>query len=159
MDASTNIEAAPSPAAPTPVPPQPATHTRPDSPPHICRLPHHPESAGAARRITNTLLHEWDVDDETTHQALLVVSELVTNALEHALPPIVLHLQHPKDDGTLRIEVDDGGPANNKGTWTTSCAPEEHGRGVGIIAFLASAHGTRILAHTVTYWAILPAAS
>lgn len=30
---------------------------------------------------------------------------------------------------------------------------------MSIIALLASAHGTRILAHTVTYWAVLPAAA
>ncbi|MFI1651353.1 hypothetical protein ACH4XT_31115 [Streptomyces avidinii] len=30
---------------------------------------------------------------------------------------------------------------------------------MSIIALLASAHGTRILPHTVTYWAVLPAAA
>ncbi|WP_405526355.1 ATP-binding protein [Streptomyces avidinii] len=150
MDASTDIETAPSPTAPTPLAPQPAT---------VWKLPHHPASAGTARRITSTVLDEWDVDDETVDQALLVVSELVTNALEHALPPVALHLQRPGNDGDLRIEVGDGGPADHEGTWTTSCAPEEHGRGVSIIALLASAHGTRFLPHTVTYWAVLPAAA
>ncbi|MEU3908644.1 ATP-binding protein [Streptomyces goshikiensis] len=156
MDASTDTEAARSPAATTPAPPQCATTARADAPPCLWRLPHRPESAGTARRITAGVLHTWDLDDETIHQALLVVSELVTNALEHALPPITLHLQRPADERTLHIEVDDGGPADDEGTWTTSCTPEEHGRGLSIIAVLASAHGTRILAHTITYWAVLP---
>ncbi|MFB7462978.1 ATP-binding protein [Streptomyces sp. NPDC056224] len=159
MDASTDTETAPSPAAPTPLPPQPATHARADARPCVWKLPHHPASAGTARRITTAVLDGWDVDDETIDQALLVVSELVTNAVEHALPPVALHLQRPGNDGALRIEVGDGGPADDEGTWTTSCAPEEHGRGVSIIALLASAHGTRILARTVTYWAVLPAAA
>ncbi|MFF4427305.1 ATP-binding protein [Streptomyces sp. NPDC001549] len=153
MNASPCTEAAPSPTAPLP----PVTTTRADAP-RIWWLPHRPESAGTARRIASAVLHAWNVDDETIDQALLVVSELVTNALEHALPPVALHLQQAEDDGTLRIEVDDGGPTHNEGAWTTSCAPEEHGRGVAIITLLASAHGTRILAHTVTYWAVLPAA-
>ncbi|WP_328930029.1 ATP-binding protein [Streptomyces sp. NBC_00190] len=87
MDASTDIETAPSPAAPTFVPPQSATHARADSRPCVWKLPHHPASAGTARRITTTVLDGWDVDGETIDQALLVVSELVTNAIEHALPP------------------------------------------------------------------------
>ncbi|MFD5410981.1 ATP-binding protein [Streptomyces nojiriensis] len=153
MDASPYTEAAPSPTAPLP----PVTHTRAETP-CIWWLPHCPESAGTARRIASAVLHAWDVDDETIDQALLVVSELVTNALEHALPPVALHLEQTEDDGNLRIEVGDGGPTDNEGAWTMSCAPEEHGRGVAIITLLASAHGARILAHTVTYWAILPAA-
>ncbi|MFB6582293.1 ATP-binding protein [Streptomyces sp. NPDC056402] len=153
MDTTPHTEAASSPTAPL----QPVTHTRADTP-GIWWLPHCPESAGAARRIASAVLHAWNVDDDTIEHALLVVSELVTNALEHALPPVALHLHRAEDDNTLRIEVNDGGPAHNKGTWTTSCTPEEHGRGVAIITLLASAHGTRILAHTVTYWAILPAA-
>ncbi|MFJ6485955.1 MULTISPECIES: ATP-binding protein [unclassified Streptomyces] len=153
MDASPHTEAAPSPTAPR----QPITRTRANTP-CTWRLPHCPESAGTARRIATTVLHAWNVDDDTIDHALLVVSELVTNALEHALPPVVLHLHRAEDDNTLRIEVDDGGPTHNEGAWTVSCAPEEHGRGVAIITLLASAHGTRILAHTITYWAILPTA-
>ncbi|MCX4721865.1 ATP-binding protein [Streptomyces virginiae] len=125
--------------------------------PRIWSLPHRPESAATARRIATAVLHEWGVDDETIDEVLLVVSELVTNALEHALPPVVLHLQWPANDATLSIEVDDGGPADDAGAWAANCTPEEHGRGAGIIGLLASAHGTRVLPHAVTYWAALPA--
>ncbi|MFE9847161.1 ATP-binding protein [Streptomyces goshikiensis] len=146
MDASTDVSAVPASDAPV-------GHL-----PGSWMLPHRPESAGIARRIATDVLCGWGVDEDTTDQVLLVVSELVTNALEHALPPITLHLQRPDFDAILRIEVDDGGPAETAGAWATSCTPEEHGRGAGIIALLASAHGTRILPHTVTYWAALPAA-
>ncbi|MER6778131.1 MULTISPECIES: ATP-binding protein [unclassified Streptomyces] len=159
MDASTYIETARSPAAATPVPPQSAAPARADSRPCVWKLPHHPAAAGTARRITSAVLDGWDVAEETIDQALLVVSELVTNAVEHARPPVALHLQRPGNDGVLRIEVGDGGPADHEGAWTTSCAPEERGRGVGIIALLACAHGARVLAHTVTHWAVLPAAA
>ncbi|WP_327135271.1 ATP-binding protein [Streptomyces sp. NBC_01343] len=131
MDAGTYIETARSPAAATPVPPQPAAPARAVSRPCVWKLPHHPAAAGTARRITSTVLDGWDVAEETIDQALLVVSELVTNAVEHARPPVALHLQRPGNDGVLRIEVGDGGPADHEGTWTTSCAPEERGRGPG----------------------------
>lgn len=81
-------------------------------PPCEWGLPHRPESAGTARRITQAVLDAWDTDNDATDQALLVVSELVTNAIEHALPPVVLRLAQRTD--TLHIEVDDGGPAPQK---------------------------------------------
>ncbi|MET7302615.1 ATP-binding protein [Embleya sp. NPDC005575] len=141
-----------------PVSPRSATRTRVGEPPRVWILPHCPESVGTARRITNAALDAWGIDDETTDRALLVVSELVTNAVEHALPPVALHLRRAGDNGTLHIEVHDGGPAADEGTWTASCTPEEHGRGGEIVALLASAHGTHSLAHGVTYWADLPLA-
>ncbi|MFI6449820.1 ATP-binding protein [Kitasatospora sp. NPDC050543] len=144
--------------APCPLIPQSLTRARVGELPCVWLLPHRPEAAATARRITNAALDEWGIDDEATAHALLVVSELVTNAVEHALPPVALHLERPRDDGTLHIEVDDGGPADNEGTWVASCTPEEHGRGGGIVARLASAHGTRVLPRGVTYWADLPVA-
>ncbi|WP_406277696.1 ATP-binding protein [Embleya sp. NBC_00896] len=141
-----------------PVPAQSATRARIGEPPRVWILPHRPESVGTARRITNAALDAWGIGDETTDRALLVVSELVTNAVEHALPPVALHLLHTGANGILRIEVHDGGPAADEGTWTASCTPEEHGRGGDIVALLASAHGTHTLAHGVTYWADLPLA-
>ncbi|MCX5216036.1 ATP-binding protein [Kitasatospora sp. NBC_00240] len=121
----------------------------------VWELAHHPASAGAARRITRAALRAWSCDEEITDQALLVVSELVSNAIEHALPPIALRLGRPTPGDTLHIAVDDGGPAAQEGTWTASCAPEEHGRGRAIIAGLATAHGCHPSDHGTTYWADL----
>ncbi|WP_017237487.1 ATP-binding protein [Streptomyces sp. SS] len=118
-------------------------------------LAHQPESAGTARRVTRAVLIEWGRDEDTIDQALLVVSELVANAVEHALPPIALHLDRTEPGDTLRIEVDDGGPAAQEGTWTASCAADEHGRGLGIVALLATAHGCREGDDGATYWALL----
>ncbi|MCC5032099.1 MULTISPECIES: ATP-binding protein [Streptomyces] len=50
-----------------------------------CSLAPHYESVGGARRFTRSALSEWDLDDHFDTVAL-VVSELVTNALRHALP-------------------------------------------------------------------------
>ncbi|MFC8454118.1 ATP-binding protein [Kitasatospora sp. NPDC057223] len=119
----------------------------------VWELTHHPASAGAARRITRDTLGAWDIDEGTTDQALLVVSELVTNAVRHAHPPIALHLNRPTSGDALHIEVDDGGAATRHGAWTTDCAPDEHGH--AIIARLATAHGCRTGNHGTTYWADL----
>lgn len=50
-------------------------------------LPHRAEAARTARRLAHTVLGGWGVVQETIDDALLVVSELITNAVEHALPP------------------------------------------------------------------------
>jgi anti-sigma regulatory factor (Ser/Thr protein kinase) len=129
------------------------------SPSCRCALPHQPEAAGTARRIARTTLTAWGVEEDTVDQAVLVVSELVTNAVEHALPPVALHLALPAGDASVHIEVDDGGSAEEEGAWTASCSDDEHGRGSGIIDCLAIAHGACINAHGATYWAELPAAA
>jgi anti-sigma regulatory factor (Ser/Thr protein kinase) len=118
-------------------------------------LEHRPEAAGAARRTTRTVLNGWRANHDVVEVALLVVSELVTNAVEHAQPPLALHLQRDEAKRRVWVAVSDAGPAVQDGPWTTSCTPEEHGRGLGIVDSLADAQG--IQAHTpgTTHWALL----
>ncbi|MFI1400644.1 ATP-binding protein [Streptomyces sp. NPDC020681] len=119
-------------------------------------LPHRPQAAGAARKITAAVLDDWHVDEETSEVALLVVSELVTNAVTHAQAPLALHLIREPDQLQLRVEVVDGGPAIPKGRRTACCEPDEHGRGLNIVDAVATSHGTRVHAHGATHWACLP---
>lgn len=66
-----------------------------------CALPARYEAVGGARKFTRATLASWDLSDRFDDVAL-VVSELVTNALRHALPadiprapqdpPVRLHL-------------------------------------------------------------------
>ncbi|MFI9822222.1 ATP-binding protein [Streptomyces sp. NPDC052013] len=67
-----------------------------------CALPARYEAVGDARRFTRRTLDQWDLG-ERFDDVCLVVSELVTNALRHALPantprlteqdpPVRLHL-------------------------------------------------------------------
>ncbi|MEV6841337.1 ATP-binding protein [Streptomyces sp. NPDC051133] len=103
-------------------------------------LPHRPQAAARARSLTHTAITArgyYDLEDA----ALLLVSELVTNAVEHAAPPLVFHLDQPSSD-ILRISVDDGGPTTHHDTWHASCAEDEHGRGTTLITALANQHGT-----------------
>ncbi|WP_419996154.1 ATP-binding protein [Streptomyces boninensis] len=50
-----------------------------------CALPAAYEAVGGAREFTRDTLHTWELDGLSDDVAL-VVSELVTNALRHALP-------------------------------------------------------------------------
>ncbi|MFE1175435.1 ATP-binding protein [Streptomyces sp. NPDC058773] len=123
-----------------------------------CRLAHRPESVGQARRIVGSLLHRWQVTEEAATSVLLVVSELVTNAVEHAQPPLALHVLRERTGRRVWVGITDGGPSTRKGAWTASCTPEEHGRGLDIVDTLATAHGTRSHEAGATHWARLPAA-
>ncbi len=112
-----------------------------------------------ARAIAAEVLDHWRMDPETSEVALLVVSELVTNSVEHAQPPLALHLVRDRLRRQVRVEVTDGGPSAHEGEWTASCAPDEHGRGMAIIEAITAAQGTHTHAHGVIHWASLSSAS
>ncbi|WP_069171922.1 ATP-binding protein [Streptomyces griseus] len=60
-----------------------------------CALPSRYEAVGGARKFTRTTLTSWDLCDRFDDVAL-VVSELVTNALRHALPADPAHERHDR---------------------------------------------------------------
>ncbi|KUN42544.1 hypothetical protein AQJ27_36425 [Streptomyces olivochromogenes] len=84
---------------------------------------------------------------------LLTVSELVTNAVEHAQPPLNLGLRRDPGTRCVHIELSDGGPAARDGDWAASCTRGEHGRGLEIIDQLTAAHGDRQEPGHVVHWA------
>ncbi|MEU9919013.1 ATP-binding protein [Streptomyces sp. NPDC051001] len=123
----------------------------------VHELEHSPQAVGAARRLARQLLDRWKVADVDT--VLLVVSELVTNALEHALPPVILSVRRDSVARQVWVQVTDGGAAPRGGAWAASCADEEHGRGLDIVAALTTDHGEYTLANgAATRWARFSAA-
>ncbi len=68
-------------------------------------LPADPSVGRVARRLTRQLLDEWEVPDELIHKAMLVASELASNAFLHAVPPYLLTVG-ATDEG-VRIGVRD----------------------------------------------------
>ena len=71
-------------------------------------LPAELASAGAARRFVGATLRQWECDF-LTDSALLLVSELVTNAVLHARSRLDVVLRLHTD--RLRVEVHDESPA------------------------------------------------
>jgi PAS domain S-box-containing protein len=110
-------------------------------------VPADPASVAGTRKLAAGRLAEWGLDD-AAYITELVVSELVTNAIRHAEPPIRLRMIH---DRTLICEVSDA----------SSTAPhlrrartyDEGGRGLMLVAQLTQAWGTRHTALGKTIWA------
>ncbi|MFF8606802.1 ATP-binding protein [Streptomyces sp. NPDC015346] len=76
---------------------------------HIWHIPLEPGAFARARDLTATALGTWGWPTERIEVAVLLVSELVTNAHRHAGTDAWLHLE-PLPDGA-RIAVRDESPA------------------------------------------------
>ncbi|GAB7180894.1 ATP-binding protein [Kitasatospora sp. Ki12] len=101
-----------------------------------------PRSAGRARIRLLRQAFEWDVPVESTETALILLSELVTNACRHARGPrdrlIGVRVLLPTRS-VLRIEVSD---ASSKLPALRHAAPDdESGRGLELVAALATSWG------------------
>jgi anti-sigma regulatory factor (Ser/Thr protein kinase) len=70
-------------------------------------LPPEPTSSRACRRFLLSTLDEWGAD-QFTDEAMLLLSELVTNAVLHAGTDIDVTIR--LDGDLLRVEVADGNP-------------------------------------------------
>ena len=104
------------------------------------RLARNYASVQTARRFVRHALHMWHADDEID-DAVIVVSELVTNAIAHAHTGCELRISH--DGGPhgaiVRLEVNDrGAQIPDVQTLTET---REHGRGLHIVAALTKAWG------------------
>ncbi len=66
-----------------------------------------PDAVMHARRFTARTLRSWDIREETD-AVLLIVSELVTNALVHTQGPVRVDLTHAAD--RIRVAVSDSSP-------------------------------------------------
>jgi CheY-like chemotaxis protein/anti-sigma regulatory factor (Ser/Thr protein kinase) len=107
-----------------------------DVPTATCDLPPDMRSASSARRFVEATLHEWGCT-EPLADALLVASELVTNAVLHAETACRLTLRLA--EGVLRIEVGDHGPGSPE--LRSQPLSEPGGQGLRIVSALSSAWG------------------
>ena len=113
------------------------------------RLPRDPSCPAVARRLVEGHVRE-DLDDRQTDAAMLIVSELTTNALVHGSGAILLAVSRESD--RLRIEVSDDGHPQSIGVVPTE-GRAAGGRGLFIVDQLASGWGRT--AGTAHMWAEL----
>lgn len=97
-----------------------------------------PIEVGYARRQVRKTLPGWGLGGHTD-LAVLIVSELVTNAQLHGSGRIELRLCRTRDE--LWIKVSDGG--GGRLSLSTADADAERGRGLRLIDGLLALHGGR----------------
>ncbi|WP_455352791.1 ATP-binding protein [Streptomyces sp. SYSU K217416] len=105
------------------------------------RLPRTPRSVGRARAFLAGQAREWKVPDDVSDTAVLLLSELMTNACRHArVPPgREVWVRCVVREGALRVEVSD---ANGTLPQLRHAGPDdESGRGLVLVAALAAAWG------------------
>ncbi|MFF5844475.1 SpoIIE family protein phosphatase [Streptomyces massasporeus] len=110
-------------------------------------VPADPAAVAQTRKDVVEQLERWGLSD-AVFVTELVVSELVTNAIRHAEPPVQLRLIH---DSTLICEVSDGG--NTAPHLRRARTYDEGGRGLLLVAQLTERWGTRQSAVGKTIWA------
>lgn len=106
-----------------------------------------PAAVGLARKTVSQQLDAWDLAD-MAFATELIVTELVTNALIHASAPITLRLIK---DASLICEISD--TSHTAPHQRRARALDEDGRGLAMVAHLASRWGTRYTETGKTVWA------
>ncbi len=114
------------------------------------RLLSRPESAGVARRITRHQLQvRWLLPDRLTEDAVLLVSELVGNAVQHA-GAHAFSLRFRRRRGWARVEVHDPSRA------LPCLLPPDHraltGRGLIVVNHLAGRWGVDLKPNGKSTW-------
>ncbi|MET8451942.1 ATP-binding protein [Streptomyces sp. NPDC005209] len=108
----------------------------------LLTLPAQEAHVSAARHFAADLLETWSVPVSERDSAVLIVGELAANAAQYGRERMTLLLE--LDHDTLHIVVSDFGLAVDR--HHPSDAPDEHGRGTGIVQYLAQSteiHQTR----------------
>ncbi|WP_186363109.1 ATP-binding protein [Streptomyces sp. SLBN-134] len=113
-------------------------------------LPSRPESAATARRLVQVVvLREWGLTPALTEDAVLLVSELVGNAVRHTGARVFgLRMRHRR--GWIRIEVRD--PSRGLPCLMPVQDMDVSGRGLFLVDALADRWGVDLLPRGKTTW-------
>jgi DNA-binding response OmpR family regulator/serine phosphatase RsbU (regulator of sigma subunit)/anti-sigma regulatory factor (Ser/Thr protein kinase) len=104
----------------------------------------------STRHFVADRLSAWQVPQLLQDEVVLLVSELVTNAVIHGRAPIQLRMRKSSD--SLVLEVRDGAlhlPRRLRPTYD-----DEHGRGLQLVSLLADRWGTRATTEGKSVWCV-----
>ncbi|MCA6094198.1 ATP-binding protein [Streptomyces sp. SCA3-4] len=114
------------------------------------RLPSRPHSAVAARRLTQTVvLRHWGLPPQVAEHAVLLVSELVGNAVRHTGARF-FGLRMLRRRGWLRMELRD--PSRGLPCLLPVRETDVSGRGLFLVDKLSDRWGVDLLARGKTTW-------
>ncbi|WP_328319734.1 ATP-binding protein [Streptomyces sp. NBC_00388] len=114
------------------------------------RLASRPESAATARRLTQAVvLRQWGLSPQTAEHAVLLVSELVGNAVRHT-GARVFGLRMLRRRGWIRVEVRD--PSRGLPCLMPVQPMDVSGRGLFLVDKLSDRWGVDLLPRGKTTW-------
>ena len=121
-------------------------------------LPYAPASVADARWRLTADLRQAGVLPAAVGDAVLVVSELLSNAIRHArpLPGSLVEVTWALADGSVEITVSDGGGSTRPRPAHASLS-SLGGRGLAIVDHLSCRWGVNGNETRTTVWAVLPA--
>ncbi|NJQ05711.1 ATP-binding protein [Streptomyces lonarensis] len=113
-------------------------------------LPGRPEAAAAARRLTRVHFHNrWGLGPDLTDNAVLLISELVNNVLQHS-GAVTFTVRVRRRRGWVRVEVRD--PSRSLPCLLPVGALEPTGRGLCLVNHLADRWGVDLLPRGKSTW-------
>ncbi len=114
------------------------------------RLPNLPESARTARALARSaLVTRWGLPADLAEDTVLLVSELVGNAVRHTGAP-ALGLRMHRRRGRIRVEVRD--PSRGLPCLLPVHELDVSGRGLFLVDHLSDRWGVDLLPHGKTTW-------
>lgn len=121
-------------------------------------LPHEVSAVAAARRDLDGFLLHRGVGSDRRHDARLVLSELISNAIRHAPPLATGNLQVSwwMEASGIHLEVTDGCGATEPQQVTGAHPESLGGRGLAIVSVLTSQWGVRADTDSRTVYAVVP---
>jgi anti-sigma regulatory factor (Ser/Thr protein kinase) len=121
-------------------------------------LPWAPASVAVARQRLAADLCAAGIFEAAVGDAVLVVSELLSNAIRHArpLPGASVQVAWALGDQAIEVAVSDGGAATTPAR-THASASALGGRGLDIVEYVARRWGIRCDDSGQTVWAVLAA--
>lgn len=123
-------------------------------------VPHERTGVRIARHAFADQLEELGVPPEDRDDAMLVLSELVSNAVRHAapLPSGEINVRWEVADEVLHIEITDGG-AGTRPHASVAALSSLGGRGLDIVRSVSTKWGVTEGEDSVTVWAEVPRSS
>lgn len=117
---------------------------------------HDSASVREARDRVQGELTRRGVDEDVVDISVLVLSEMVSNALKHArpLPDGRVRVDWAVEDGRLALQVTDGGGATRPRLQQQS-PTSAGGRGLGVVRQLSSEWGVSEQGPETTVWAVI----
>jgi anti-sigma regulatory factor (Ser/Thr protein kinase) len=128
-----------------------------DGPMSTVTVPHVSSSVSAARHALADELAANGIDMSIRDDAVLVLSELVSNAIKHAapLPSGEISVRWSLRQDRLHLEITDGG-GQTRPQAAVAAVSSLGGRGLDIVRTICSAWGVTEEGNAVTVWADLP---